>query len=823
MKGLTVNEAFKIAFTNIPKGLEFSSKEIVDLVSNFYDGEKSSILPRDHCYNSWNNGIPNIEWLPLFEYLYDATDDKKFKYLGENFSYDREVYHKPRKGDIRCIGKWDNGVFNKYDGETGLDDVCMLDKNVLERYLKKYKENIEDIRFGTDREIYKWEAVAQFQSEWNIDASNFVEMLEKALAKTENLLTVGMFFPKGMLLGLASKEPETVRAMFKDLYDESKDLEQRVSNFIAKADELHKRNPGGKKHFQGTRAISVYLWLKYPEKYYVYQYAIYNSNAKTLGADYVIKGNGKPETMIEGFKFYDEVKAVLSDDKELAKLNYDNSLDVFRDEALNTLIIDLGFYIFKQNENWVPSSKEYEPKISVEQWRALWNDSEVFDDKSKMLMNQMMFFNGQATCSQLAEKFLGNAGKFRSYNNAFMTLGRKVYEKTNCPLYEDGDGKNFWSVACVYKKVDKKNEEDIAGQYIFKLRDELVEALQQEGLQFGGANVDIPVSGGSVMPKHPKNLILYGPPGTGKTYNTVNYAVAIIENKTIEEIAQEERRAILDRYNKYKNDGQIEFCTFHQSFGYEEFIEGIKPVVENGNVVYKVQDGVFKDFCEKEVSDVPVNKVFIIDEINRGNISKIFGELITLIEDSKRIGADEEMRARLPYSGEKFGVPNNVYLLGTMNTADRSIALIDTALRRRFKFVEMQPDVELLKGIEVEGVRIKELLEMINKRIEVLYDREHTIGHSFFMGLNNASTIADLAEVFECNVIPLLKEYFYNDFERIAAVLGDDLNKNDATVNFILRENDYVKIPNSEIEVPPAYKFNFSALENPKAYKKIYE
>lgn len=699
----------------------------------------------------------------------------------------------------------------------------MFNKELLKKYVAEYKENFQEIRFGKDREIYKWEAVEHFNSKWNIDADDFSKMLEDSFAKAFNLLTRVNYFPVGMISGFATKEPETVREMFRDLYDESKDLKQRINNFMTMSNELHKRNPGGKSHFQTPSTISVYLWLKYPDKYYVYRYKIFDVNSKVLMATYKIKRDGKPETVLEGFKFYDEIRAELAKDKELVDLNLKHSLEKYRDENLNTLTVDLGYYIFRRNEEWKPTLKEYEPKISVEQWKALWNDSEVFDDKSKMLMNQMMFFNGQATCSQLAEKFLGNAGKFRSYNNAFMTLGRKVCEKTNCPLYEDGDGKNFWSVACVYKKVDKKNEEDIAGQYIFKLRDELVEALQQEGLQFGGVNVDIPVSGGSVMPKHPKNLILYGPPGTGKTYNTVNYAVAIIEGKTVEEIAKADRKEIVKKYNDYKAKGQIEFCTFHQSFGYEEFIEGIKPVVENGNVVYKVQDGVFKDFCEKEVSDVPVNKVFIIDEINRGNISKIFGELITLIEDTKRIGADEEMRARLPYSGKEFGVPNNVYLLGTMNTADRSIALIDTALRRRFKFVEMQPDVELLNGIEVEGVKIKELLEMINKRIEVLYDREHTIGHSFFMGLNNASTIADLAEVFECNVIPLLKEYFYNDFERIAAVLGDDLNKNDTTVNFILRENDYVKIPNSEIEVPPAYKFNFSALENPKAYKKIYE
>lgn len=699
----------------------------------------------------------------------------------------------------------------------------MLNKELLKKYVAEYKENIEEWRLGKNREIYKWEAVAHFQKHWDLDALDFVDMLKNALDKTENLLTVGLFFPKGMLLGLASKEPETVRKMFRDLFDESKDITQRVSDFIVQANELHKRNPGGKNHYQGTRAISVYLWLRYPEKYYIYQYAIYDTNVKALSADYVIKANGKPITMIEGFKFYDEIKKELAKDNELVQLNYKYSLENYRDEGLSTLMVDIGFFIYKKNEDndvWKPSLKEYNPNITVGQWEELWNDESVFDASSKKLMNQMMMLNGQASCSQLAEKFLGDAKHFRSYNTSFMHIGQKIYKKINCPLFinEHNEGKNFWSIACYYKLVDKTVDEDIKGQYIFKLRDELKEALINLGLPIEDDNTKE-----MIMIEHPKNQILYGPPGTGKTYNSVNYAVAIIENKTVDEICQEDREAVLVRFKNYKDNGLIEFCTFHQSYGYEEFIEGIKPKIENGNVLYKVQDGVFKGFCKEEQSKESRNKVFIIDEINRGNISKIFGELITLIEDNKRIGACEAMQVRLSYSGEKFGVPQNVYLLGTMNTADRSIALIDTALRRRFKFVEMQPNVELLNGIKVEGVKIKDMLEVINKRIELLYDREHTIGHSFFMGLSNASTIADLVEIFECNVIPLLKEYFYNDYERIAAVLGDDLNKNDANVNFILRENDYVKIPNSEIEVPPAYKFNSTALEKPEAYKKIYE
>ena len=158
----------------------------------------------------------------------------------------------------------------------------MFNKELLKKHVAEYKENFQEIRFGKDREIYKWEAVEHFQRNWDVDALDFPEMLKESLAKTENLLTVGMFFARGMLLGLTNKEPETVREMFRNLFDESKDLSQRVSEFTNAADELHKRNPGGKKHFQGTRAISVYLWLKYPEKYYAYHYAIYTDVVKRI-------------------------------------------------------------------------------------------------------------------------------------------------------------------------------------------------------------------------------------------------------------------------------------------------------------------------------------------------------------------------------------------------------------------------------------------------------------------------------------------------------------------------------------------------------------
>lgn len=402
------------------------------------------------------------------------------------------------------------------------------------------------------------------------------------------------------------------------------------------------------------------------------------------------------------------------------------------------------------------------------------------------------------------------------------------------------------------------------------------------------------------------NTILYGPPGTGKTYNTINETLKIIDpifyNANIID-----RNALKERFDELKKSGQVDFVTFHQSYGYEEFVEGIKaiPVGSKGNedgneMIYDVVPGIFKKISKrakevksgsdktgptkyylnasqlniqatmikedentytvlsgskirkdesntfnskplkkkvldsikkveedewyvteenytfksmsgassiilgrqsngfkewKEVLDdennlsessnenfsEKVNYVLIIDEINRGNISKIFGELITLIEDSKRQGEEEAVEITLPYSGEKFSVPNNFYILGTMNTADRSIALMDTALRRRFEFKEMMPKAELLSDTVIKGVNIAKLLMTINKRVDYLYDRDHTIGHAYFMSLKDLDendALSKLDDIFRNKIIPLLQEYFYDDWEKIQIVLGDHPRQN---------------------------------------------
>ena len=248
----------------------------------------------------------------------------------------------------------------------------------------------------------------------------------------------------------------------------------------------------------------------------------------------------------------------------------------------------------------------------------------------------------------------------------------------------------------------------------------------------------------------PLNRIYYGPPGTGKTYTLSNL-----------------RKGYADR---------CEFVTFHQSYGYEEFVEGIRPVMNaegtpgDGQVRYEIRPGVFRRIAERAKEDQGHPYALFIDEINRGNISKIFGELITLIEEDKRLGKVNELAIQLPYSGKNFGVPKNLHIIGTMNTADRSIAFLDIALRRRFTFEEMMPDYDLLRErVHLPNLDAAKLLHTINDRIEFLYDRDHVIGHSYFL---TVSSLNDLRDVFINRIIPLLQEYFYGDWEKIGRVLG---------------------------------------------------
>ena len=331
------------------------------------------------------------------------------------------------------------------------------------------------------------------------------------------------------------------------------------------------------------------------------------------------------------------------------------------------------------------------------------------------------------------------------------------------------------------------------------------------------------------------------------------------------EILKTEITEVIDLYNQYKNFTEqnirkenFTFCTFHQSYGYEEFIEGIKPIFddnETNDLQYTIEKGIFYEACQKAINltgyvgtlkefcklgknerkvyfeNSDAKYAILIDEINRGNISKIFGELITLIEDTKRLGAQDELILELPYSKEKFGVPSNLYIIGTMNTADKSIALMDTALRRRFDFTEMMPDLETLNELtDISGkINIKALLGTINKRIEYLYDRDHTIGHAYFMSLANNPTLEELNTIFKNKIIPLLQEYFYDDWEKIRLVLGDNQKEEKNQFITIKKDYDLSKLFGSNLsnidlnDEQKVYEINKVAFDRPESYQKIYE
>lgn len=878
----------------------------------------------------------------------------------------------------------------------------MFDKESLAQVIIEYKKQFS--KWWID-EQFKWQAVKYFQENWDIEASNFLEMLTRTLDKQNiyySLLASNNNFPVGMLISYSKLEPETVRTMFSELFDEEKDVYERISKFKNSSELLRQKYfPNDKQHYQGENAISTYLWLKYPDKYYIYKFTEVKAVSTVLNSDFVFKKGACETNIRNSISLYDEVCEELSKDAELVSM-LKNAIDdtCYADNMLRTLTTDIGFFISKiiirsglhttdLYPGYWPLLREYNPELTKDQWKSFLETERKPHPTTLLMLKTMLELGGEATCKKLGEILHRKANSCVLYG---ANLGKRVKHHYNLEPCIIDNKEYLFAIPFLWKATVEDNQ-DLA---IWRLRPELKAALEEMDLS------DINIAENIQKTDVGKNTILYGPPGTGKTYNTVCYAVAIIENKPLEDVMAEAAenggyKKVFERYNDYKNQGLIAFTTFHQSYGYEEFIECIKPVMdsedeEQSDIKYVVSDGVFKEFCDNAKSivsndaksdlglndspavwkvsmwstgDNPVrteclenghirigwdcygpditeetdfsenggrnvlnsfiykmkvgdivlscyssttidavgivtgdyewngeyddlnrvrkvkwlvkdinenilkmnngtpftlsavykakisvadalsivekhndilaeteekqkNKVFIIDEINRGNISKIFGELITLIEPSKRLGAKEGIKAVLPYSKTEFGIPENVYILGTMNTADRSIATLDTALRRRFDFVEMMPDADVLKGIDVDGIDISKMLSKMNERISVLFDREHTIGHAYFIGLKNSKKIETLANIFRNKVIPLLQEYFYEDYEKIRLVLADNqVSEKESEKQFITENKvDFFNLFGTNgddiIDVAKQYKINADAFENKEAYIKIY-
>ena len=677
----------------------------------------------------------------------------------------------------------------------------MINKQKLGYYINLYIEALK--KDWWMHEKYKWKSVKCFQDNWNINDTDFVSMFRKSIKETDNLLSSNGHLSSAMIIEFTKLDSDRIKKMFIYLFDENKELIDRIHFFKKEADtlriQLQRKYPSVKNSYQDENAISTYLWLKYPNKYYIYKYNVCRKVSEILESGVLYKKGDYDNNINNSFNLYNEICSYIKNKENLKViLNTLKDETCYSDDKLKIATIDIAYFIFsteeknieeKEIEDWYPNIDEYNPNISADRWIELLKDRTIFDNDSLVVMKRIKNCGGIASCKQLIDKY---GLKIIDYNRISSSLAKRVYEKTNCKLIYRQDTKNpIWYFILYVGKYDENNI------YFWKLRNELSVALDKIDL----SEVLLYEQGyGMSETNQPLNQILYGPPGTGKTYSTKNLIDDIIKYQTI------------------TKDKSCKFITFHQSYSYEEFIEGIRPVIDENNeeVKYEVAKGIFKELCLEANKDKENKYVLVIDEINRGNISKIFGELITLIEDDKRIEPngedtfentqvkDNELLVTLPYSKQKFGVPKNLYIIGTMNTSDRSIASVDIALRRRFKFIEMMPKKNLVKDIPIDNNKtFRNIFEALNEKIIILLDRDHQIGHSYFMS-NKVSNLEDLKNVWFNEILPLLNEYFYNDWEKLQALLGEASKNNDS---FIVVKETKLPFYNYDIEDKVYYDF----------------
>lgn len=793
----------------------------------------------------------------------------------------------------------------------------------LDRIIKAYKDYFKT-HFSI--EIYKWKAVNYFQSYWNIEATNFKNMLMQALSKTENLLTSMNNYPRKMLEEFCEIDEAKVREMFRVLFDEDQDIVARINQFRQNADGLLIQWGKGKQHYQTFNAITTYLWLRYPDKYYIYKYSCARKMVRELMSSMVLKKGCGAEEVIDVFKLYDDVAKVLQNDTDIRQM-LDEALtkDCYSDKELRTTVVDLAYFVgrsYHPEHVWPEQRMKvqtwiYSPGEGARKWSECvanskmylgWDDMgdlEVYesredmkarmkelygDDKdyrndslatweftNEMNIGDVVFAKKGRGCiigrgvvtgdyeydenrteyrhvrsvewnkvgewalpETVAMKTLTNLTSYTDYvkklnelmeNNTesekvcnywwlcanpkiwsmtswmvgeeqdytlYNTAGNKrrifqhfldarVGDKVIC--YEANPTKQITGLAVISKESDGericfrkvetlaapvelseiKTVPELANmeflinpngsffhltekEYVALLnlireendsiqpdktfekytKDDFLKEVFMDGKDFDTLQHLIRMK---------KNVILQGAPGVGKTFCARRLAQAMMGEK---------------------DESRIALIQFHQNYSYEDFVMGYKPV----EGTFELQKGIFYKFCMLAANHPDKEYFFIIDEINRGNLSKIFGELLMLIEKDYR-----GEKLTLAYKDEKFSVPGNLYLIGMMNTADRSLALIDYALRRRFSFFEMNPGFDsegfkaYLKGKNNE--RLNELVELV-KELNRQIATDDSLGQGFEIGhsyLCTGEIVTDewLKEVVNYDILPMLQEYWFDN------------------------------------------------------------
>lgn len=675
----------------------------------------------------------------------------------------------------------------------------MFNKSILEKVLAQYKQDFVLTQWKNKN--YKWKAVKQFQDNWDVNASDFSEMLSRSLEKTYNLLASANNFPKGMMSEFAKAAPEEVRAMFIALFDESRDVFERMDEFKHQSSVLlEKYGNGAAQHYQYENAISTYLWLRYPDKYYIYKFSEVKTVASELESDYQFRKGAYAENIRNFLNLYDEISAALKEDAELVNLLHSHLTDdCYPDPELKTLTIDVGFYIsrvFLQKNIDAPTRPSLNYAVpSVEEANLPLHDDEKCNYWWLNANPKIWSFSDIAVGeTQAYTLYNENGNKRRIFQNFLdakvgdVVIGyesnpvRQIVAIGRVSAEQDGEKLFFEKVETLSSPIDyavlKECPELENMEYfrnpqgsLFKLtRSEyefILDMIREENPIVTASSSDAYTKDDFLnevymteeryetlvnVLRNKKNIILQGAPGVGKTFAARRLAWSMMGEK---------------------DDSRIEFVQFHQNYSYEDFMMGYKPV-EDG---FELKYGIFYRFCQKAANQPDKEFFFIIDEINRGNMSKIFGELLMLIEKDYR-----GTKMTLAYNGLPFSVPKNLYIIGMMNTADRSLAMIDYALRRRFSFFEIEPGFDSQGFISYQnGLNSETLDELISKVKELnrkiaadkSLGRGFCIGHSYFCG-RDVCTDEWLHSVVDYDILPMLSEYWFddeNEFQRWKNIL----------------------------------------------------